>query len=102
MNLSWHHVVAYALTIFAVAGFSQIRLERATNTNTVVISAHEYTEAAHEAIAALHIPGVTIIDMEKVPKPDFIMHILLSFFTVGVTLAVFLFFVWLLRRISPD
>ena len=102
MNLSWHHVVAYALTVFTRAAFSQIRLGRATNTNMVMISAHEYTEAAHQAIASLHIPGVMIVDMEKVPKPDLIMHILISFFTVGATLAVFFLFVWLLRRIWPD
>jgi hypothetical protein len=102
MNISWHHVVAYALTVFARAGFSQIRLTRATNTNMVVISAHEHTQAAHDAIAALHIPNLIIMDTEKLPKPDLIMHILVSFFSIGVTLAVFFFFVWLLRRIWPD
>jgi hypothetical protein len=35
-----------------------------------MISAHEYTEAAHQAIASLHIPGLAIVDMAKLPKPD--------------------------------
>jgi hypothetical protein len=100
MNISWHHIVAYALTVFARAGFSHFQLSRATN--MVMISAHEHTQAAHDAVAALHIPNLIIVDTEKFPKPDLIMHILVSFFSIGATLAVFFFFVWLLRRIWPD
>jgi hypothetical protein len=70
LNVSWHHFVAYAPTVFTRSGFPQIRLGRATSTNFVMISAHEYTEAAHQAIASLHIPGLAIVDMEKLPKPD--------------------------------
>ena len=68
----------------------------------VVISAHEHTQAAHDAVAALHIPNLIIMDTEKLPKPDLIMHILVSFFSIGLTLAIFFIFVWFLRRIWPD
>jgi|SRR5207302_11032159 len=102
MSISWHHIVAYALTVFARAGFSQIRVGRATSANIIMISAHEHTQVSHDAVAALHIPNLIIMDTEKLPKPDLIMHILVSFFTIGITLAVFFIFVWLLRRIWPD
>ena len=98
----WHYVVAGVLAVITRAAFSEVGHMRRAGWNVVVISAHDHTDAVHHAVASLNIPGLTIVDTNKLPQPDFITQLLLSAVSAAIFLLLFLFFLWLLRRIWPE
>ncbi len=100
--VSWHHVAAGVLAVITRAAFSEVGHMRHAGWNLVVISAHDHTEAVHQAVASLDIPGLLILDTNKLRQPDFVTQLLLSAASAAIFLLLFLFFLWLLRRIWPE
>jgi hypothetical protein len=100
--VSWHYFGAGTLAVLARAGFSEVGHVRRAGIDAVVINAHAHTDAVHRAVAALGIPGLMIVDADKSPPPGFIIQVLFSLLTAVIYLVLFLFFLWILRRIWPE
>jgi hypothetical protein len=99
--ISWHYFAAGLLAVLTRAEFSQIGHARYAGTNAVVINAHEHTAAVHQAVAALGIPDLMIVDTKERLAPTFASQVLMSFYSAAIFLVLFLLFLWLLRRIWP-
>jgi len=99
--VTWHYFAAGGLAVLARAGFSQIGHMRRAGMNAVVINAHDHTSAVHQAVAALGLLDLMIIDTKEHLAPTFAAQVLMSFYSAAIFLVLFLFFLWLLRRIWP-
>ena len=96
----WHYFLAALVTIIVQASYSEFKVASRAAPNFVMISAREHTQAAHDAVAALHIPNLMIMDSEKLPKPGFGTFLFVRTISVTITVAIFLIALWLIGSIS--
>jgi len=99
MRPRWHYFVAAAITLLVKAAISPVWLAFRAAPNFVIISAHEYTQAARDAVASLQIPNLRIMET-KLPYPEIGTYWFVQTVSVGITLAIFLIILCIIGRVS--